>query len=300
MNAGAILTVRSAGLAAQPTYDLALDLFPDGPEASLSGTTPATVMLDRSIETGHPSFVASVKVECLSFSYPGRLVPAVEGASFTGASGQSVALVGTSGAGKSTLADLILGVLEPESGSVRLGGLTPELAIAAFPGAIAYVPQMISVVIGTIRSNVALGLKREEINAEFVWDALRRAHLEEFIKEAHEGLDTAIGERGVRLSGGQRQRVGIERALHTRPRPVILDEATSALDADTENSINATIRDLEGDVTTIIIAHRLATIRHCDLVLYLEGGRIVPQGAFDEVRRQSQDIDEQARLLGMI
>lgn len=296
---GAILSVRSAGSSAEPTYRLAHDLFPDGPNASFGVESPAAGMPPSAIGSGYAGFDASVHVEDVSFSYPGSAEPAVDHATFSVASGQSLALVGTTGAGKSTLADLILGVLEPASGRIHLSGMTPELAIAAFPGAIAYVPQMISLVNGTIRDNVALGWKRDEIDDDLVWDALRRAHLETFIKDAREGLDTEIGERGIRLSGGQRQRVGIARALYTRPKLVILDEATSALDAETENSIGETIQALEGEVTTVTVAHRLATIRHCDLVLYLEGGRIVAQGTFDEVRQQSERFDAQARLLGM-
>jgi len=132
-----------------------------------------------------------------------------------------------------------------------------------------------------------------------VWEALKRAHLDHFLVQNREGLDTMIGERGFRLSGGQRQRLGIARALYTRPKLLVLDEATSALDAETEQSIMKTMEELEGEVTTITVAHRLATVRHADQVIYLEAGRIVARGTFEEVRASISDFDRQARLLGL-
>ena len=152
---------------------------------------------------------------------------------------------------------------------------------------------------GTVRENVALGLPGGLIDDEEVWTALKRAHLDDFLRNAREGLDTVIGEYGLKLSGGQRQRLGIARALYTRPRLLILDEATSALDAETEQLISRTLRDLAGDVTTVTIAHRLATIRHCNLVAYLEHGRLEAKGTFDEVRQQSSAFDRQAAMLGL-
>jgi ABC-type multidrug transport system fused ATPase/permease subunit len=132
-----------------------------------------------------------------------------------------------------------------------------------------------------------------------VWAALERAKIATFLRESREGLDTMIGERGVRLSGGQRQRLGIARALYTRPLLLVLDEATSALDAETEQAIVQTLDELEGEVTTITVAHRLATVRRADQLLYLENGRVVCIGTFDEVRVQVPDFDRQASLLGL-
>jgi ABC-type multidrug transport system fused ATPase/permease subunit len=189
--------------------------------------------------------------------------------------------------------------MEPQSGTVTISGVSPREAINRWPGAIAYVPQAVALVEGTVRENVALGLPRDLIDDELVWDALNRAHLADFLSESREGLDTKIGERGFRLSGGQRQRLGIARALYTRPRLLVLDEATSALDAETEQSIVQTLDELEGQVTTITVAHRLATVRRADQMLYLEGGRITARGTFDEVRAQVADFDRQAALLGL-
>ena len=198
-----------------------------------------------------------------------------------------------------TLADLILGVLNPDAGVTLIGGLTPAEALANWPGAVAYVPQDVAMANGTVRENVALGLPVEIIDDDWVWDALNRAHLGQFLQDSREGLDTVIGENGIKLSGGQLQRLGIARALYTRPRLLVLDEATSALDAETEQSIAQTLQELEGAVTTVTIAHRLATIRHCDLVIYLEGGRVQAQGSFSEVRALAPQFDKQARLLGL-
>jgi ABC-type multidrug transport system fused ATPase/permease subunit len=150
-----------------------------------------------------------------------------------------------------------------------------------------------------VRENVALGLPDDAIDDDMVWESLERAHLAEFLRDTREGLDTVIGERGVRLSGGQRQRLGIARALYTRPRLLVLDEATSALDAETEQAITETLHELEGEVTTITIAHRLATIRFADEVLFLRNGVIEAHGTFEEVRASTPDFDRQAQLLGL-
>jgi ATP-binding cassette subfamily C protein len=157
----------------------------------------------------------------------------------------------------------------------------------------------VALVFGSVRDNVALGLPRDAIDDDLVWEALTRAHLADFLRENREGLDTMIGERGVRLSGGQRQRLGIARALYTRPRLLILDEATSALDAETELAIIKTLDALEGEVTTVTVAHRLATVRRADQLLYLESGRIISRGTFNEVREDVADFDRQASLLGL-
>ncbi len=225
--------------------------------------------------------------------------PILNDISFTIPPGSSMAFVGSTGAGKSTLADVLLGVLRQDTGTVSIGGLTPREAITKWPGAIAYVPQLVALVPGTVRQNVALGLPDPTINDDLVWEALNRAHLAGFLEDYREGLDTFIGERGFKLSGGQRQRLGIARALYTRPRLLVLDEATSALDADTELAIIETLQELEGHVTTITVAHRLATVRFADQLVYLERGRIVARGTFEDLRYQSSEFDHQATLLGL-
>lgn len=299
---GAGITVRNAAVQAQPAFFMADFLARTRAEADqfASRSTGITAeAIHAHIARGYPDFEARVVVQDVTLTYPDASEPAILGASFIAEPGSSVALVGSTGAGKSTLADIVLGVLHPESGTVSIGGLGPRDALDAWPGAIAYVPQAVALVAGSVRDNVALGLPSSLVDDDLAWEALRRAHLAEFLEENREGLDTMVGERGFRLSGGQRQRLGIARALYTRPRLLVLDEATSALDAETELAIIQTLEELEGDVTTITVAHRLATVRKADQVLYLTGGIIAARGTFDEVREQVADFDRQAALLGL-
>lgn len=295
---GATLTLRNAAGLAGPTLELAQQL-------TSSSRTGAGMSVDDTLElssaTGSHSddFVPCVRLNRVSFIYSGGSAPAIDDVSIEVPQGASVAIVGRSGAGKSTLVDLILGVLKPSSGEVLLGDRSPEAATAAWPGAIAYVPQDIMLANASVRENVALGLPLELIDDEHVWEALRRSHLVEVFAREDISLETHIGERGVRLSGGQRQRLGIARALYMRPRLLVLDEATSALDAETEAAIGQTIEGLEGVVTTFIVAHRLATVRAVDTLVYLDNGRALSIGAFEQVRREVPAFDRQAEILGL-
>ena len=160
-------------------------------------------------------------------------------------------------------------------------------------------PQDVALANATIRSNVAFGLPDAAVDDDMVWEALTRAHLVGPLLQDREGLDTLVGERGVMLSGGQRQRLGIARALYTRPRLLVLDEATSALDGETEQAISSTIAELEGAVTTVIIAHRLSTVRNVDQVVYLEEGHVIARGTFNDVRSLSPAFHRQAEIMGL-
>lgn len=297
----AAITIRSAAGQAAPTFELAHEL--DTTEAisldatSLGETDPAQIR--KTLEEGFGDFLPRISVRNCSFTYPDATTAALIGISLELPPGSSLALVGPTGAGKSTLADLILGVIEAEHGSVEIGGISPAAAIARWPGSIAYVPQDVGITNGTVRENVALGLPLQAINDARVWNALERSQLASILRDSKDGLDTLVGEHGFKFSGGQRQRLGMARALYTLPRLLVLDEATSALDAATEESIGGTLRDLEGKVTTITIAHRLATIRHCDLVAYLEGGQLLAIGSFETVRQSVPNFDMQATLLGL-
>jgi len=213
--------------------------------------------------------------------------------------GQIVALVGRSGAGKTTLADLIIGVLEPDFGKVRISNLKIKEVSRLFPGSISYVPQEVFIANGTIRANVCLGFDPTELSDEFIWEALKSAELDNVVIQLPEKLDGVVGDYGSKLSGGQRQRLGIARALITKPQVLVLDEATSSLDSQTEQNITESILKLGGKVTVIIIAHRLSTIKSADTVVYLENGKIKSLGSFEKVRSDVPDFDNQVKLLGI-
>ncbi len=290
------LTIRQSEAAAQRATSLAVDLDSGHHDSSANGHQTAQII---AAPLQHLDFKPTIEVCDVWLTYPGMASPAVAGVGFEVGEGQSIALVGSTGAGKSSVADLILGLVEPDSGQVRIGGIEPSKAIERWPGGLAYVPQEVTLISGSIRENVGIGLPSELIDDELAWEALSRAHLADFLRDGRDGLDTYVGEFGMRLSGGQRQRLGIARALYTRPLLLVLDEATSALDAETEDAIGLTMRELEGRVTTVTIAHRLATVRRCDLVIFLEAGRVAASGSFEDVRKQSKAFDRQARLLGL-
>ncbi len=292
---GATLIMRAAAGAAEPTFRLAADLHhPVEPPAE--STAAATIR--ARIQAGNPTFSPEIQLTHVTVQYLGAPHPTLANVSLRVQAGMSMGLVGRSGVGKSTLADVLLGILEPNSGSAMLGGVPATEATRIWPGAVSYVPQEIAIASGTIRSNVALGLPDDAIDDELIWEALHRAHLAEYVEAQPGRLLLDVGEAGVRLSGGQRQRLGIARALYTRPRLLVLDEATSALDAETEELIGIMIRELEGDVTTVVIAHRLSTVQHVDIIAYIHEGRIIAQGTFSELLDQVPAFQQQARLMG--
>jgi ABC-type multidrug transport system fused ATPase/permease subunit len=203
-------------------------------------------------------------------------------------SGEAVGFVGQSGSGKSTLIDLMLGLLEPQSGSVLINGQEISQVKTAWQKTIGYIPQTIFLMDDSLRRNIAIGIADKEVDEVAIVEALKSAQLEEFVASLPEGLDTVVGERGVRLSGGQRQRIGIARALYHRPSVLVLDEATSSLDTETEHGVMKAVQALQGDKTVIIVAHRLSTVEYCDRLYRLDAGRIVDEGTFGEVMNRSQ------------
>ena len=296
---GALLRIRTQSGVAEPTFRLEEEIPAGGDEESSVITREMRQQVVEGLHSGFPGFRATIECRDVLVTYPGAEEAALVDFSVTVPAATSLALVGTTGAGKSTSADVMLGALVPDHGSVSVAGVDPRDASLKWPGAMAYVPQEVSMINGTVRQNVALGLPHGLIDDDLAWSALERAHLANFLRGSREGLDTVVGEHGVKLSGGQRQRLGIARALLTRPRLVVLDEATSALDAETEEAITFALRELSSEVTLVVIAHRLATVRDCDQVAYLEKGRMLAVGTFDEVRGQAPGLDKQAALLGL-
>lgn len=219
----------------------------------------------------------------ISYSYPGASSQALDKVSISIRRGESVGFMGSSGAGKSTLADIILGLLTPASGVVTVDGRNIQGDLRAWQNQIGYVPQSIYLTDDSLRRNVAFGLSDGKIDDDAVRRAVKAAQLEDFVRDLPAGLDTIVGERGVKLSGGQRQRIGIARALYHDPDVLMLDEATSALDADTERDVMDDVMALRSDKTILIIAHRLTTVQRCDRLYRLEKGRIVQEGSPAEV-----------------
>lgn len=216
-----------------------------------------------------------IELKDIVYAYPGTEKKIFDHAQLTIPIGKSVGIVGTSGAGKSTVVDILLGLLKVQEGQITADGVNVMSHYRAWLKNVGYIPQMIFMLDDTIRRNVCFGVPEERIDEDRLWEALREAQLDEFIRTLPEGLETSIGERGIRLSGGQRQRIGIARALYHDPEVLILDEATSALDNDTEAAIMDSINRFQGRKTLIIIAHRLQTIEKCDMVYRVQDGKAV-------------------------
>lgn len=216
-----------------------------------------------------------IRLKDVKFAYPSKPDKVIiNGVDVDIPKNKSVAFIGPSGAGKTTLADVILGVLKPQSGHIYADGIDVYEHLHAWHKAVGYIPQSIYIIDDTIRNNVAFGEDPENIDDERIWRALEEAQLADFVKEQPEGLDSNIGSNGVKISGGQRQRIGIARALYRNPKLLILDEATSALDNETEAAVMESIESLAGKKTMIIIAHRLSTIRNCDFIYEVKDGKV--------------------------
>jgi ABC-type bacteriocin/lantibiotic exporter with double-glycine peptidase domain len=250
-------------------------------------------------EANKLAFSPALKVSNLSFTYPNNKYPSVSNVSFTLDANSSLAIVGKSGAGKSTLVDLLLGLLVPQEGNVLLSGVAPQTALELWRDKIAYVPQETKILSKTILENIVIGTPESEIDLNAVWHALEQVQLNDFVKNLPSGLSTQIGESSLKLSGGQRQRLGLSRAFYLNPQLLILDEATSALDPETENHISLALSAFSRKATVVSIAHRLATVKAADYVLYLENGKCQAFGTFQEVREGSPDFATHAKLLGL-
>jgi ABC-type multidrug transport system fused ATPase/permease subunit len=284
-----IIQVKSGLAGAQPTFDLIEEL---------KGVKELE-RVETLISTSHIDFSPRVKLSNLKFAYQEAADETIKDISLEVSEGKFIAFVGPSGGGKSTLIDLILGLLPPSSGSISISGLTPVDAIKKWPGSIGYVPQDVFIENSTVKENICLGFNPESVSDDLVWQALQLADLSDFVKGLDGQLSYRISDAGKNLSGGQRQRLGIARALLTKPKIVIFDEATSALDAETENRVSESILKLTGECTVIFIAHRLSVVRSADMIYYIDKGKIVNQGRFDELRAINADFNNQANFMGI-
>ncbi len=243
-------------------------------ELKMLGSPSESVVINGAEKTFHKS----INLEDIYFRYPNQKKYSIKNVSLSIPIGSSVAFVGASGAGKTTIVDIILGLLEPEKGRVTVDGKELHELMPIWQRKIGYIPQSIYLSDESIQKNIAFGIEDQDIDEPSVLKAIKDAQLKEFIDTLPEGLDTVVGERGVRLSGGQRQRIGIARALYHNPEIIFLDEATSALDNETENEIMKAIDGLKGEKTLIIIAHRLSTIENCDIVYRVDQGQLISKG----------------------
>ncbi|MDD6157383.1 MAG: ABC transporter ATP-binding protein [Lachnospiraceae bacterium] len=232
------------------------------------------VILKKQKAVGDITLNKSCRLDKVVYAYPNTEKNVLDCVDMEIPVGKSVGIIGSSGAGKTTAVDILLGLLEPKKGTVLSDEVDIQDNYGKWLSHLSYIPQMIYMLDDTIRANVAFGYDKDKTDDEQVWKALDEAQLGNFVRSLPEGLDTSIGERGVRLSGGQRQRIGIARALYTNPEMIILDEATSALDNETEAAIMESINSLHGKKTLVIIAHRLSTIKECDIVYKVNNGKI--------------------------
>lgn len=244
-----------------------------------------------------PPGALGVAIKNITYSFEGDDHPTINGVSLKIAPGQFVAVIGPSGAGKTTIVDLVLGLVSPQKGSIEIGGIEPNALRVVAPGAVSYVPQKPGLVSGTIAENIALGVPADQIDHVLLARAVHAAYLDEFIESLPAGLETSVGKQADALSGGQIQRIGLARALYVQPRLLILDEATSALDAGSEAYISESLRNLHPAVTLVVIAHRLSTVQHADVVHVIESGRVVASGDFGEVKATVPMVAEYVKLM---
>lgn len=269
----------------------------DVPEELESDIFAPTDLIGGATHFDRPVEGLDVVVSDVYFSHVNSDSATLAGVNLHIAPGGFAALIGPSGAGKTTLVDVILGLHEPSSGFVTLNGLEPLALRTSQPGLMSYVPQKPGIVSGTIAQNVALGEYDDNINHDKVWGSLERAQLADVVRKLPDGIHSSLGPQSDALSGGQIQRLGLARALYTDPRFLILDEATSALDASTEASIAEHIRELGNSTTVLVIAHRLSTVQHADVVYVMDEGKIVGSGTFKDVRRSVPMIEEYVKLM---
>jgi ATP-binding cassette, subfamily B, bacterial PglK len=241
----------------------------------------------------------SIVIDNLHYQYPKSTEQALNGVNLEIPFGSAVAFVGSSGSGKTTLADSLLGLLVPQKGAILVDDVNISESISSWQQNIGYIPQFIYLSDDTLKRNIAFGLPDDKIDDEKILKAVELSQLSDLIEHLPQGIETVIGERGTRLSGGQRQRVGIARALYHEPQVLVMDEATSALDNITEQQIIEAIEALKGNRTVIMIAHRLTTVMNCDMLFFMENGRIVDKGTYQELLIKNADFREMAREISV-
>lgn len=262
-----------------------LAAFPDARPAEGNDFNPVPLPLDHEL-----------KVDGVSFTYAEGMPAVLDDVSFSVRAGESIGIVGASGAGKSTLVDLLLGLHLPDTGSITADGVDITENMPGWQSRIGLVPQDVYLLDDTLMSNIAFGIPDEEVDQELLSRVIEQAQLTQFVASLPNGIESAVGERGMRISGGQRQRIGVARSLYAKPSLLILDEATSALDNETEVRISETIQALHGTLTMIVVAHRLSTIRNCDRILFLVKGVARSIGTFDELVADEPEFANLARL----
>ena len=241
----------------------------------------------------------AVSINQVSFRYQGNEKNTLENISIEIPAGTQVAFIGLSGSGKSTLADLILGLLTPTTGQVLLDNQEAAQLIRNQPGILGYVPQKPGMVSGTIAANIALGIDPKDLDTELLDKAISLSHLKDLVDTLPNGVNTNLGKRKDELSGGQLQRIGLARALYAQPKLLIMDEATSALDAESEDEINKALDEMRGQVTVILIAHRLNTVQRSDVVFLMEEGQVTASGTFPELLKSNEKVQNLARLMAI-
>lgn len=261
----------------QPCLDYLYENLTDAMKKDVNGSVTGLGHSRQDGKTKQPGMHLQDKIvlDHISFTYPNTEKPILTDAHMEVKKGQSVGIMGPSGAGKSTVVDILLGLLHAQQGTITCDGKNIFDDYASWLSQIGYIPQSIYLIDESIRDNIAFGIDADKIDDKRIWEVLEEAQLKSFVEELPEGLDTTIGDRGVRISGGQRQRLGIARALYHNPEILVFDEATSALDGDTEKAVMDAVNSFHGRKTMVIIAHRLNTIAKCDVIYKVEGEKIM-------------------------